>query len=67
MASLNVGIKAVLVGSSATGKTWITIRWVTHRLPDVYVPTVFDYCDITREVDKTKFTVSLYDTCRFWV
>jgi small GTP-binding protein len=60
--TLKSGIKIVVVGDGAVGKTSLLVSAVTGKFPKEYIPTVFDNHEIDRVVDGESSHAILYDT-----
>jgi small GTP-binding protein len=56
------GIKVVVVGDGAVGKTSMLVSVVTGKFPKEYIPTVFENHELDRTVDGEKSHLILYDT-----
>ena len=56
------GIKIVVVGDGAVGKTSMLVSAATGKFPKEYIPTVFDNHEMDRKVDGETVHVLLYDT-----
>ena len=56
------GLKVVVVGDGAVGKTSMLVSAVTGQFPKEYIPTVFDNHEMDKELDGKSSRVILYDT-----
>jgi small GTP-binding protein len=59
---LKHGLKLVVVGDGAVGKTSILVTVVTGKFPREYIPTVFENHEMERTVDGETSHLILYDT-----
>ena len=59
---LRQGLKIVVVGDGAVGKTSLLVAAATGKFPKEYIPTVFDNSEQDRMVDNETSHVILYDT-----
>jgi len=56
------GIKLVVVGDGAVGKTCLLISYANNSFPDDYVPTVFDNYVVTLTAGEQQIELGLWDT-----
>lgn len=54
--------KLVIVGDGNIGKTCLLISYIEEKIPEHYVPTVFETYVTDIKFDKFQFELSLYDT-----
>ncbi|KAK3093888.1 hypothetical protein FSP39_021484 [Pinctada imbricata] len=57
-----VGVKCVLVGDGAVGKTSLVVSYTTNGYPTEYTPTAFDNFAVMVKVDQTPVRLQLCDT-----
>ena len=55
-------VKAVIVGSTQSGKTCFSLQWTDNRFPDPSIPTVFDNYPVTKQMDGRTVDVCIWDT-----
>lgn len=55
-------IKLVIVGDGATGKTCLLSSFSTGKFPEEYIPTVFENCSRTLQVDGRNIVLNMWDT-----
>lgn len=55
-------VKCVVLGDSGTGRTSLLIAYTSGKLPEEYVPTVFDNCTSIVRVDDKTISLALWDT-----
>ena len=55
-------IKLVIVGDGATGKTCLLSSFTSGNFPLEYVPTVFENCSRTLQVDGRNIVMNMWDT-----
>eukprot|EP01129_Flabellula_baltica_P014863 TRINITY_DN7255_c0_g1_i1.p1 TRINITY_DN7255_c0_g1~~TRINITY_DN7255_c0_g1_i1.p1 ORF type:complete len:229 (+),score=22.10 TRINITY_DN7255_c0_g1_i1:68-688(+) len=56
------GIKAVVVGDGAIGKTCLLMSYAEGEFPSTYVPTVFDNYNTAIVIDQKTYSLGLWDT-----
>lgn len=54
--------KIVIVGDGNCGKTCLYVTYVEGKMPEHYVPTVFETYVTDLKLDNLQFEISLYDT-----
>ena len=55
-------VKVVLVGDGAVGKTCLLLSYAQDKLPDEYVPTVFDSYSVTVPMGEDNIELNMFDT-----
>jgi len=60
--SLFLEKKLVIVGDGYIGKTSLLISYIEGKMPQYYVPTVFETYVADIKIDEFQFELSLYDT-----
>ena len=55
-------VKVVLVGDGAVGKTCLLLSYAQDKLPDEYVPTVFDSYSVTVPMGEENIELNMFDT-----
>ena len=57
-----VAMKLVVVGDEECGKTCLQLFYATGKLPEEYIPTIFDNYSINIRVDNNNVNIGLWDT-----
>ncbi len=62
--SVQRSVKVVVVGDGAVGKTSMLMSFVEGRMPEEYVPTVFENHAVSQKIEQTGevITMNLWDT-----
>eukprot|EP01080_Neovahlkampfia_damariscottae_P008552 gene8552-375_t len=56
------GLKFVMIGDGAVGKTCLLIKKTTNSFPSEYIPTVFDNYSEKRTIGNDSLTIGYWDT-----
>ena len=56
------GIKLVVIGDGAVGKTCLLISYANNRFPEDYIPTVFDNYVVNLTAGEQNIELGLWDT-----
>ena len=59
---MSTGIKLVVVGDGAVGKTCLLVVYSNSTFPTDYVPTVFENSKAKVKVNNTEYSIQLWDT-----
>lgn len=62
MSTSRKNFKCVVVGDGAVGKSSLIYMFTYNSFPTDYVPTVFDNCNASVEIDNVTYDLGIWDT-----